>query len=45
MKHKDMNFDYKKYLVARSCRTWAKGGPITKDNISYDWQERNSDKV
>ena len=30
---------------ARSCRTWAKGGPITKDSISYDWQERNSDKV
>jgi hypothetical protein len=30
---------------ARSCRTWAKGGPITKDSISYDWQERNKDKV
>ena len=26
---------------ARSCYTWAKGGPITKDEISYDWQERN----
>ena len=26
---------------ARSCRTWAKGGPIEKDSISYDWQERN----
>jgi hypothetical protein len=25
---------------ARSCRTWAKGGPITKDSISYEWQER-----
>jgi hypothetical protein len=30
---------------ARSCRTWAKGGPIIKDSISYDWQERNKDKV
>ena len=26
---------------ARSCRTWAKGGPITKDEVSLDWQERN----
>ncbi len=26
---------------ARSCRTWAKGGPITKDEVSHDWQERN----
>ena len=26
---------------ARSCRTWAKGGPIGKDEISKDWQERN----
>ena len=26
---------------ARSCRTWAKGGPITEDKTSYDWQERN----
>lgn len=25
---------------ARSCRTWAKGGPITEDETSYDWQER-----
>ena len=25
---------------ARSCRTWAKGGPIEKDSISQDWQER-----
>ena len=30
---------------ARACRTWAKGGPITKDSVSYDWQERNEDKV
>ena len=27
---------------ARTCRTWAKGGPITKDNISNKWQEKNS---
>ena len=26
---------------ARSCRTWAKGGPIAKDSISNDWQERS----
>lgn len=26
---------------ARSCRTWAKGGPITKDSDSYQWQEKN----
>ena len=25
---------------ARSCRTWAKGGPITEDKISHEWQER-----
>jgi hypothetical protein len=25
---------------ARTCRTWAKGGPITEDKISYDWQSR-----
>ena len=25
---------------ARSCRTWAKGGPIKKDKISYGWQEK-----
>jgi len=25
---------------ARTCRTWAKGGPIIKDSISYEWQER-----
>jgi hypothetical protein len=24
---------------ARSCRTWAKGGPITEDKVSYDWQK------
>ena len=25
---------------ARSCHTWAKGGPIKTDEKSYDWQER-----
>ena len=25
---------------ARSCRTWAKGGPIEKDDVSYGWQEK-----
>jgi len=25
---------------ARSCRTWAKGGPIEEDSISYKWQEK-----
>ena len=25
---------------ARACRTWAKGGPITTDKVSYEWQER-----
>ena len=30
---------------ARSCRTWAKGGPIKEDSVSSDWQERaNIDK-
>ena len=24
----------------RSCATWAGGGPITDDNVSYDWQKR-----
>ena len=26
---------------ARTCYTWAKGGPIVKDKVSYDWQKRN----
>ena len=26
---------------ARSCDTWAGGGPITKDSESYDWQEKS----
>ena len=25
---------------ARSCHTWAKGGPISKDSESHEWQER-----
>tara|TARA_A100001515_G_scaffold144937_1_gene150845 strand:- start:2337 stop:2771 length:435 start_codon:yes stop_codon:yes gene_type:complete len=29
---------------ARSCRTWAKGGPIKADKVSYDWQERKEGK-
>ena len=29
---------------ARSCRTWAKGGPILEDDISEDWQSRHEDK-
>ncbi len=28
---------------ARTCRTWAKGGPIEKDSISYEWQERKGE--
>jgi len=26
---------------ARTCRTWAKGGPIEEDSVSYKWQEKN----
>lgn len=26
---------------ARSCRTWAKGGPISDDKVSFEWGERN----
>ena len=25
---------------ARTCYTWAAGGPISEDNVSHDWQER-----
>jgi hypothetical protein len=25
---------------ARTCRTWAKGGPIDTDEVSYEWQEK-----
>jgi hypothetical protein len=28
---------------ARTCYTWAKGGPISTDKISYNWQEKNQD--
>lgn len=27
---------------ARSCRTWAKGGPIDDDKTSYEWQRKSS---
>ena len=27
---------------ARACYTWAAGGPITEDKISYDWQSRQA---
>jgi len=30
---------------ARTCRTWAAGGPITQDSISADWQSRNEGEV
>mgnify|MGYP003628349987 CR=1 FL=1 len=30
---------------ARSCRTWAKGGPIEEDEVSEDWQERGEDSL
>jgi hypothetical protein len=26
---------------ARTCYTWAKGGPITSDKISNEWQDKN----
>ena len=26
---------------ARTCYTWAAGGPISEDSVSYDWHERN----
>ena len=26
---------------ARTCKTWAKGGPITEDSVSHEWQEKN----
>lgn len=29
---------------ARSCRTWAKGGPISNDKVSLKWKERNDQK-
>jgi len=30
---------------ARSCRTWAKGGPIIEDDKSAEWQEKNKESV
>ena len=30
-----------KCLNARSCDTWAGGGPITDDKTSFQWQEKN----
>ncbi len=30
---------------ARTCYTWAAGGPITEDKVSHDWQERNEEKI
>ena len=27
---------------ARTCNTWAAGGPIDLDKVSFDWQERNA---
>tara|TARA_S200002703_G_C3756950_1_gene232920 strand:- start:672 stop:1079 length:408 start_codon:yes stop_codon:yes gene_type:complete len=27
----------------RTCHTWAKGGPITDDEVSYDWDKRSND--
>jgi hypothetical protein len=29
-----------KCYSARSCSTWAAGGPITKDSVSNEWQKR-----
>ena len=26
---------------ARTCRTYAMGGPITRDQVSYDWQKKS----
>jgi hypothetical protein len=30
---------------ARSCYTWAKGGPIKEDTVSADWQAKNEQSV
>ena len=27
----------------RTCHTWAKGGPIIEDEVSYDWDKRSND--
>ena len=26
---------------ARTCYTWAAGGPITEDKVSYEWQDKD----
>ena len=36
-----MKEDHFKCHSARSCNTWAAGGPINEDEVSYDWQKRN----
>lgn len=28
---------------ARTCTTWAKGGPIVSDDVSQSWADKNSD--
>jgi hypothetical protein len=30
---------------ARTCRTWAAGGPITEDSVSADWQSKSGEKI
>ena len=30
---------------ARTCYTWAAGGPISKDDVSYQWQEKSEQSV
>lgn len=30
---------------ARSCRTWAKGGPIKDNEKSFEWQDKNKDSL
>jgi len=30
---------------ARTCRTWAAGGPIVKDSVSADWQSKSGEKI
>jgi hypothetical protein len=30
---------------ARTCRTWAAGGPISEDEVSAEWQAKNEDEV
>jgi len=30
---------------ARTCYTWAAGGPISKYDVSYEWQEKNKESM